>query len=97
MRPSAVAMLFLLFSSGCASTQAGADSSVATADEFWVMRATTSNSCRVQKSTEAPIGARYKGPFDTRENARRAMCAALDSSMTDHTKCWVVVPDGACN
>jgi|ERR1035441_6727930 hypothetical protein len=73
-----------------------ASSVLMAADQFWVMRTSTANVCRVQKSTESPIGNRFKGPFDTKPKATKAMCDNYDSSMEDPSKCWAVLPKDAC-
>ncbi len=66
------------------------------ADEYWVMRETSSKTCRVQGSKEFPIGERFKGPFETKEEAMKVMCEEYDPTMEDGAKCWVVNPDDAC-
>jgi len=67
------------------------------ADQYWVMRESMTNRCRVQVSTAAPIGARFKGPFATREAARQAMCELVDADASDTDKCWSIYPVNACD
>ncbi len=80
-----------------ASLTSATSESASAAKEFWVMRVTTSNTCRVQESTESPIGERFKGPFSTREAARQEMCRQLDPTLSDTGKCWHTMPANACN
>ncbi len=65
--------------------------------ETWVVnKSTTGNVCRVQLSTASPIGVKHLGPFQTKEDARKAMCDDVDPDMQDTGKCWAVAPGDAC-
>ncbi|SMC89162.1 hypothetical protein [Pedobacter africanus] len=65
---------------------------------YVVNKTTTSCMCRVQLVGEVPkYGEKHLGPFNTKEEARRAMCKDIDPTMTDQKKCWETVPEDACN
>ena len=66
------------------------------ADEYYVMKTTTNCNCTVQLSTASPIGKRHKGPFSSKDEARKAMCADIDPGADDLSKCWTATPAGAC-
>ena len=66
------------------------------APEWVVNRQTTNRVCRVQRTTESPIGERFLGPFASRADATKTMCNNLDPNMEDPRKCWGTVPDDAC-
>ena len=64
--------------------------------EFVVNKTTTGCKCTVQSTTERPqLGARFLGPFSTKAEAVKAMCANVDSTMSDQGKCWETHP--ACH
>jgi hypothetical protein len=63
--------------------------------KYWVMRSGSSKHCLVEREDAAPVGERFKGPFDTKEEAIKEMCRLYDRTMTDTGKCWSV-PSGAC-
>lgn len=65
--------------------------------EYCVVRDTSSKSCWVQEATELPrLGDDFKGPYKSRADARKAMCALYDPQIEDVTKCWTVNPNDAC-
>ena len=67
------------------------------AGDYVVNKVTPSCSCTVQLKTASPIGAKHLGPFRTKEEARKAMCADIDPTMTNRDHCWVTTPKDACD
>jgi hypothetical protein len=65
-------------------------------EEYMVRKSTMGCVCTVQLKTAIPIGERHLGPFITKEEARKAMCADIDPTMTDNTHCWEVTPKNTC-
>jgi hypothetical protein len=64
--------------------------------QFYVMRDNTKYGCRVQESTESPIGNRFLGPYSSSDEARVNMCKNFDDSASDTSKCWDLYPKDAC-
>ena len=61
-----------------------------------VRRDSMAKTCRVQKTTAAPIGTDFLGEFATRADAVKAMCKAYDPDKEDPNKCWEMIPSDEC-
>lgn len=67
-------------------------------DKWYVYKRTMSNVCTVQLETAIPhLGEKHLGPFETKAEATRAMCADVDDSLTDQSHCWTVSPATVCS
>lgn len=65
--------------------------------QYVVNKETSGCVCRVENPESRPQhGQRHLGPFDTREEAIRAMCEDIDPEMENQNKCWTTVPSNAC-
>lgn len=65
--------------------------------KYVVNKVSTSCECRVQQTGERPqFGQKHLGPFDTREEANKAMCADIDPDMSNQNKCWITYPSDVC-
>jgi hypothetical protein len=66
------------------------------ASTYRVYRTTTSHACKVQNETVRPLfGEPFLGPFDKRDDAKKAMCASFKSN--SENKCQEVNPADSCN
>lgn len=84
---------FLSISSSVTTTTGGK----IMADEWNVYKQSSNNACKVQQSTERPLlGNKHLGPFKSKADATKAMCADVDSSMSNPKKCWTTLPKDAC-
>lgn len=68
----------------------------AAAPEYVVRKISTSCMCQVWLKTAAPVGELHLGPFKTKAEATKAMCADIDPTMSDKSKCWETNPADAC-
>ncbi len=69
--------------------------SVKPEDLYYVMRTPATRECRVQQSTEPPVGARFMGPFESLPTATVRMCSHYDDN-GDPSLCRSVQPKGTC-
>ena len=58
---------------------------------------TSGNVCTVQRTTDRPqLGEKHLGPFNSKGEATTALCADVDETMTDTSRCFSTAPTDAC-
>lgn len=90
MRKPMIAVLLLI--GACSKDATAPDES----GPFFVRRTPAGHVCRVQSTSETPVGENFRGPYETRGAAIGAMCGLLDRAAANPDRCWLVWPGNAC-
>lgn len=67
------------------------------ANKYFVNMSKTGNECTIGLEAESPADGQHLGPFDTKKDAKKAMCADFDATKMDPKKCHVMTPADACD